>query len=294
MTDELQAAYDECLHVARSHYENFPVASWLIPGHLRIHVAAIYNFARRADDLADEGDDSADEKIAALDAMDVSLDECLVSRNTGDYLFLALASTIREHQLDPTLFHDLLSAFKQDVTKTRYRDFNEVLDYCRRSANPVGRLMLQLFNEASEENNTDSDRICSALQLINFMQDIQQDLVENDRVYFPLDEMQSAGVTVEDLKNRSIEPHVVSFVQSQTIRARNMLQEGAALGQRLKGRFGMEIRAIISGGLRICDALLIQGNNIYSRPRLTTRDKIGMLLDGMSGNRQPPIGNNPS
>jgi squalene synthase HpnC len=198
---------------------------------------------------------------------------------------MALASTIKEHQLDVTLLHDLLSAFKQDVTKTRYQDFNEVLDYCRRSANPVGRLMLQLFNEASEENCADSDRICSALQLINFLQDIQQDLVENDRVYFPLDEMQAAGVSVDNLKNKSLEPHVVSFVQSQTIRARQMLLQGSALGKRLGGRFGMEIRAITSGGLRICDALLAQGDNIYSRPRLTTRDKVGMFLDGLTGIR---------
>ena len=159
MTDELQAAYDECLRVARSHYENFPVASWLVPAHLRIHVAAIYNFARHADDLADEGNDTAEDKITALEAMGQSLDQCLDKQGNGDYLFLALANTISEYRLDPALFHDLISAFKQDVTKTRYRDFAEVMDYCRRSANPVGRLMLQLFGQATDENNTDSDKI---------------------------------------------------------------------------------------------------------------------------------------
>lgn len=281
MADELQAAYDECLRIARSHYENFPVASWLVPAHLRIHVAAIYNFARRADDLADEGNDTAEDKIAALEAMGQSLDQCLDKRGNGDYLFLALANTINEYRLDPALFHDLISAFKQDVTKTRYRDFAEVIDYCRRSANPVGRLMLQLFGQATDENNTDSDKICSALQLINFMQDIQQDLVENDRVYFPMDEMLAAGVNIEDLKKKSTEPQVVEFVHAQTTRAKNMLLEGAGLGKRLNGRFGMEIRAIISGGLHICNALLNQGNDIYARPRLGMIDKLGMLKDSI-------------
>ena len=281
MNDELTAAYDECLKVAQSHYENFPVASWLVPEHLRIHVATIYNFARRADDFADEGDASADKRIAALEHMGKSLDDCLKNIPAHDYLYVALNNTINQYSLDPSLFHDLLSAFKQDVSKTRYKDFNEVLDYCSRSANPVGRLMLQLFDAASDQNNHDSDLICSALQLINFMQDIQQDLTENDRIYFPRSEMKAAGVTIDDLKNQSTEPHVIEFVRQQTKRARAMMIEGASLGKRLNGRFGMEIRAIISGGLYICDALLDQGNNIYSRPRLTVRAKFSMLIDSL-------------
>jgi len=281
MNDELTSAYEQCLQVARSHYENFPVASWLVPKHLRIHVAAIYNFARRADDFADEGNAKAEERIAALEHMGKALDNCLNNQHSDDYLFVALANTIQQHKLDPALFHDLLSAFKQDVTKTRYKDFNEVLDYCRRSANPVGRLMLQLFNESNEQNNQDSDKICSALQLINFMQDIQQDLTENSRIYFPQSEMKAAGITIDDLKNQSTEPHVVAFVHQQTKRARAIMLEGSSLGKRLKGRFGMEIRAIISGGLQICNTLLNQGDNIYSRPRLTARAKFKMLIDSL-------------
>lgn len=289
MTNDLQAAYDECLRIAHAHYENFPVASWLVPARLRIHVAAIYNFARRADDLADEGDDNVQTRLDALTAMGRSLDTCLQATTADDYLFLALGNTVRQHQLDPQLLHDLLSAFSQDVTQTRYQDFAEVLDYCRRSANPVGRLMLQLFGEASAQNNQDSDKICSALQLINFLQDIQQDLVENDRVYFPLDEMQAANVNVDELRASSQQPHVVSFVHQQTRRARDMLMDGASLGSRLHGRFGMEIRAIISGGLHICDALLAQGDDIYSRPRLSATTKVRILLAGIfSGSRQVP------
>lgn len=286
MSSDLELAYAQCIAVAQSHYENFPVASWLVPKHLRIHVATIYNFARRADDFADEGDDPPEQKIAALEHMADDLNACLDGQYS-DYLFHALSNTIQQYRLDPQLFLDLLSAFTQDISKTRYENFDEVLDYCRRSANPVGRLMLQLFNEASEQNNVDSDRICTALQLINFYQDIQQDLVENDRVYFPLDEMNKASVSIEELRQKNTSAHVTGFIQEQILRAKNMMLEGAPLGQRLRGRFGLEIRAIISGGLHICNALQMQGDNVYSRPRLTFIDKLGMIKDSFFGNNHP-------
>ncbi|TNF93662.1 MAG: squalene synthase HpnC [Gammaproteobacteria bacterium] len=278
MTPELTAAYESCMAVARSHYENFPVASWLVQKHLRIHVATIYTFARRADDLADEGTDSPEQKIAALKQMGDLLNNAVQGKPDDDFLYIALANTIDEYQLDPQLFHDLLDAFTQDVSKARYENFDKVLDYCRRSANPVGRLMLQLFGEATEENNRDSDLICSALQLINFMQDIQQDLTENDRIYFPQDEMQAAGITDQDFRDRNTAPHVVAFVRQQTQRAQQMMLDGASLGNRLKGRFGLEIRTIIQGGLAICNALFAQGDDIYSRPRLTLTNKLSMLF----------------
>ena len=281
MNERLQSSYDECLKVARAHYENFPVASWLIPKPLRIHVATIYTFARRADDLADEGDDTPEQRITALQLMGSELNKAVSGTPADHFLYISLAHTINKYQLDPQLFHNLLDAFTQDVVQTRYTNFAEVLDYCRRSANPVGRLMLQLFGEDTEQNNHDSDLICSALQLINFMQDIQQDLIENDRVYFPLDEMTQANISIDDLKNKSSEAHVVEFIHSQTQRAQQMVRDGSGLGKRLKGRFGMEIRAIISGGLRICDALLLQGGDIYSRPRLTASAKFRMLVDSL-------------
>lgn len=292
----LQSAYARCVAVARAHYENFPVASWLLPRDLQIHVAAIYTFARRADDIADEERGPANARIARLRAMGAALDDALSAAAAADEqsgpseqdgqdkqgidadpLFIALAATIRRYRLEPGLFHDLLDAFIQDTTKTRYADFAEVLDYCRRSANPVGRLMLQLFQQDDAVNLRDSDLICSSLQIINFMQDIQQDVLENDRVYLPLDEMAAAGVTIADIKGQSTAPHVVAFVQAQTRRARRMMRDGAALGQRLPGRFGLEIRAIIHGGLRVCEALLNQGADIYSRPRLGVTDKLAIL-----------------
>lgn len=281
MDGRLKDAYEHCMGVAQSHYENFPVASWLIPKDLRIHVATIYTFARQADDIADEGDDPPEVKKKALQQMGQDLDDALNYKVMTEPLYCALRHTIHYYTLDPQLFHDLLDAFTQDVDKTRYQDFNEVMDYCRRSANPVGRLMLQLFREASEENLQDSDKICSALQLINFMQDIQQDLIENDRVYFPLDEMKQAGVSIDDLKSKSTDSHVVEFVRQQTQRAQQMMLDGSGLGHRLSGRFGMEIRAITNGGLAICDALLAQGNDIYSRPRLSRKDKVKIFTSAI-------------
>ncbi len=281
MDDRLQADYNHCMAVARSHYENFPVASWLIPGELRRSVAAIYAFARRADDLADEGDDSPEARIAALKKMGTDLTMALNGPIADDPLFRALRHTIRCYQLDAQLFHDLLDAFTQDVNKTRYDSFDEVLDYCRRSANPVGRLILQLSDQSTERNNHDSDLICSALQLINFLQDIRQDLIENNRVYLPLDEMTEAGVSVKDLQNQNKQPHIVDFIRAQTFRAQRMMLDGADLGKRLSGRLGLEIRTIINGGLAICETLLAQGSDVYSRPRLTYKNKFSMFARAM-------------
>ena len=273
----LDDAYEDCLSLARSHYENFPVASILVPKELQRPIAAIYTFARRADDIADESDRPAQQKVAELIGMEMELKSVLEGNAAEQPLYLALHDSIERYQLNPQYFLDLTDAFKQDASKTRYKDFREVIDYCRRSANPVGRLMLQLTGNASAENNRDSDIICSALQLINFMQDIQQDLLENNRIYFPQDEMKAAGVKDADFKSASTQMHVVKFVRTQTRRARQMLVQGSVLGKRLPGRFGLEIRTITQGGLHICDALLKQGPDIYSRPRLTLMNKLSML-----------------
>jgi len=279
--DHLQADYGHCMAVARSHYENFPVASWLMPAELRKHVAVIYTFARQADDLADEGHHSPEARITALQKMGADLDMALNGHSVDDPLFRALQHTTEHYRLDVQLFHDLLDAFMQDVDKTRYESFAEVLDYCRRSANPIGRLMLQLSGQAMQRNNHDSDLICSALQLINFLQDIRQDLVENNRVYLPMDEMSAAGVSVQDLQKQSKGTHITDFIHAQTIRAQQMMLNGAGLGRRLSGLIGLEIRIIINGGLSVCNALLAQGDEVYSRPRLTRKNKINMLTKAL-------------
>lgn len=274
---QLQAAYQHCLDLAESHYENFPVASKLLPEKTRKPVAAIYAFARKADDIADEGDLQAEERIRQLDVLETQLERMSRGEMSDDPGFTALADTIQQHKLPLQLFKDLLSAFKQDVTTTRYTTIEQIQDYARRSANPVGRLMLHLTNNASEENLADSDKVCTALQLINFYQDIQQDINENDRLYIPLAELESYELGPEDIRMQNQGSAMQALLQFQYHRAQKMLVEGSGLGGRLKGRFGFEIRMIIAGGLRICHKLAHQ-DDLYSRPRLNKLDWIRILM----------------
>ena len=273
----LQNAYAECLQMAQSHYENFPVASRLLPRRLRRPIAVIYAFARRADDFADEGDLSNDERIAAL--TDFSNKLILIEQNKAvdDATFIALADVIKQHQLPISLFHDLLTAFKMDVTKKRYANFGEVMEYCRFSANPVGRLLLHLNNATSPQNLGYSDSVCSALQLTNFLQDISQDLEESDRIYLPQDEMEQFAVSEEDIRNRLTNSSSRRLIQFQIRRTAKLMQAGAPLGKVLKGRMGLELRMTIMGGSRILYKLDQQHDDVFSRPRLSKWD-IGWII----------------
>lgn len=265
-------SYAWCEDLARTHYENFPVASRLLPVHLRRPVAAVYAFARLADDMADEGTLPPADRIAALDDWGRQLDRALTGE-AGHPVFIALADTVLHHRVPPALFHDLLSAFRQDVVKRRYASFDELLDYCRRSADPVGRILLHLAHEATPENLHLSDRVCSALQLINFWQDLAQDVDENDRIYLPQDAMAGHGVTEAHLRQRRSDRAMMRLMRAEYRRARAMMEEGTALGRRLRGRFGLEIRLIIQGGLRVLDRLEAQ-EDVFSRPRLRRRDAV--------------------
>ncbi len=284
----IEAAYDHCLARAHSHYENFPVASLLLPRRIRRPVAAVYAFARTADDLADEGELTAPERIAALDALGAALDRAVAGEPTTDPMLIATADAIHRHRLPVQLFHDLLTAFRQDATTRRYADFNEVRAYCRCSADPVGRLLLHLFEEASAENLRLSDRICSALQLINFLQDIAQDLEENDRIYLPQDEMARFGVSELDLAERRVTQPLRKLLAFQIERTRTMMLEGAPLGRRLPGRFGLEIRLIVEGGLAILDRLETDLADPFARPRLRSRDQLAMLFRALFLHRTTP------
>ena len=272
----LADAYHHCLNLTRSHYENFPVASRLLPRQLQRPISVIYAFARSADDFADEGDLSADIRLARLDDYVSKLDAIRAQQELTDPIFIALADVIARHQLPFEPFYDLLTAFRQDVTKQRYADFAEVLDYCRHSANPVGRLVLHLAREATPDNLRDSDAICSALQLINFWQDLDQDLSENDRIYLPQDEMAACGVTTEQLAARRSDAALRTLLDAQIERARQLLLSGAPLGRRLTGRLGLEIRATVQGGLAVLDALA-RREDLFARPRLRRKDWLGIL-----------------
>lgn len=275
--ETLQNAYAQCLQLARSHYENFPVASWLLPKHLRQPIAVIYAFARRADDFADEGDLSNDERITALTDYGNKLHLLEQGKEVNEPTFIALADVIKKHELPFQLFHDLLTAFKMDVTKTRYANFGEVMEYCRFSANPVGRLLLHLNNAATPKNLGMSDAVCSALQLTNFLQDVTQDIEESDRIYIPQDEMVQFGVSEDDIRNKVTNPASRRLVEFQIRRTVKLMQAGAPLGKVLKGRMGFELRMTIMGGSRILYKLNEQYNDVFSRPRLNKWDYVWVL-----------------
>jgi squalene synthase HpnC len=236
------------------HYENFPVASLLLPSRLRPPIALIYRFAREADDFADEGDAPGPVRLGQLERFRDQLRKIERGQAPDIPWFSELASAIRRHGLPVGAFADLLSAFAQDVTKQRYADVSEVLDYCRRSANPVGRLLLKLFQRESDQNIRWSDEICSALQLVNFWQDVAIDYAKN-RVYLPQDEMQRHGVTERHIAGRRCDDAWRALIRFQIARARGMLQSGAPLGRALPGRIGLEIRATVQGGLRILEKI---------------------------------------
>jgi len=255
------------------HYENFPVASLLLPPRLREPVGIIYRFARTADDFADEGNDPPEARLRKLDDYRRQLETPL------DPILRDVAKIIREHDLPVGLFGDLLDAFAQDVTKKRYADFAEVLDYCRRSANPVGRLLLHLSKRTSDSDLRSSDAICSALQLINFWQDVDIDYAKDNRVYLPQDEMARFGVTEGHLHERLCDDPWRSLMEFQVGRARSLMLSGSGLGKTLPGRIGLEIRATIQGGLRILEKIERAGYDVFRRrPRLGALDWPVLLL----------------
>lgn len=259
------------------HYENFPVASILLPKRLRPAVEAIYAFARSADDLADEGDATPAQRLAALAAYEAALDKIARGEAGHAPIFERLAGVVRAYELPLQPFYDLLSAFRQDVTVTRYARYDALLDYCARSANPVGRLMLHLYGAASDDNLRDSDAICSALQLINFLQDVAIDL-HKERIYLPLEDLARFAVPPSDLDQPDARPRWRAMMKFQVQRARALMLSGAPLALRLDGRIGFELRMVVQGGLTILDAIEAVDYDVFRhRPQLGKRDwlKVG-------------------
>ena len=260
------------------HYENFPVASILLPKRLRRAVEIIYHFARQADDFADEGDIPDAERLAKLDAFRTELNRIAAHETPLTPLFVDVAKIVERHQLPLQLFHDLLDAFSQDVVKKRYANFDEVLDYCRRSANPVGRLLLHLYEQATPTNLIYSDAICTSLQLINFWQDVEKDYAIN-RIYLPLDEMARFGVTEALIAEGQVNKAWLALMQFQIQRARDLMNSGKPLGTILTGRIGLEMRLIIAGGLRILAKLEgVRYDMFKQRPVLRPFDWVIMLI----------------
>lgn len=264
--------------MAVEHYENFPVASILLPPRLRPAVQAIYRFARSADDIADEGDASPKQRLAELAAYRRGLDRIERGLPAENPIFAALQDAVLQHDLPLAALRDLISAFEQDVHVKRYTDYASLLDYCRRSANPVGRLMLALYGHQDEAALRASDAICSALQLINFWQDVAIDL-EKDRVYLPQEDLQAFGVDEAMLRRQEVTAQWRALMRFQVQRSRALMLEGATLPRRLPGRIGWELRLVVQGGLRILEKIETVDFDVFRRrPTLGKRDLPGMLL----------------
>jgi len=261
-----------------NHYENFPVASALLPRRLRFPVQVIYRFARSADDIADEGDLDPAARLAQLSQYRVRLRNLSQQEGVMDDIFCDLARVIAEHQLPSHPFFDLLDAFSQDVTQKRYSTFPELLDYCRRSANPIGRLLLHLFGRQERHLFELSDRVCSSLQLINFLQDVEADY-RKDRIYIPMDEMERFRVSENQIAQGDLSGGWCALMQYQVARARGLLDSGASLGYELPGRIGLELRMIIAGGRRVLDKLQAVNGDVFNRrPVLKAWDWATMFL----------------
>ncbi|WP_301102551.1 squalene synthase HpnC [Propionivibrio sp.] len=258
------------------HYENFPVASILLPGRLRRPIEAIYRFARGADDIADEGQASDAERLQGLDTYRAELDRIERGEPPASVPFAELADVIRHWRLPLQLFRDLLDAFAQDIVKKRYADYPELLDYCRRSANPIGRLLVHLAGRASDENLRHSDCICTSLQLINFWQDIAIDWQKN-RIYLPQIDLARFGIDEAQLDDFRWSAQWAALLDFQTDRTRALMLEGAPLVHQLPGRMGWEIRLTIQGGLRILEQIRrVRGDVYRHRPLLRPADWLRM------------------
>ena len=281
-----EAAYAACMRMAGQHYENFPVASRLLPKASRPHIAAIYAFARAADDFADEGDVTDAARISALEVWQWRLHEALAGRIESDgsdaaHVFTALSATIRKFNLEVELFEDLLSAFCQDVLVKRYETWVELLNYCRRSASPVGRLVLRVCGYRNATLDQQSDAICNALQLTNFWQDVAVDW-KKGRVYVPRELTGASGAVESSLAAGEWTPEWESALRDAVARTRSLFAEGRPLVDAVQGRLRYELRATWLGGSRILDKLeRHRFDALHHRPTLDWRDVSRIALESV-------------
>lgn len=271
--------YAVCLELARAHYENFPVASWLVPRTMRRDIAALYAFARIADDAADEGDLAPDARHAMLDKWEERLQAAAAGTALDDgtrdgAVFAALAQTIAARRLPVSLFTDLLSAFHQDIDVTRYATWTDLLDYCRRSANPVGRLVLRISGRDDAALDGSSDAVCTALQLTNFWQDLDRDRAKG-RVYLPADVIAAHGADEAAITSRRMTPALRAALADAASRTRDLFERGRFVCEQVSGRLGLELRATWLGGTRVLDRLEHTGFDVFEgRPALGLRDAL--------------------
>ena len=292
MPRDLDRAYAACERLAREHYENFPVASRLLPAPMRARVAAVYAFARGAAYFADEGERTEIERLRLLDAWTGKLLAAVAGAGAapGDteeerLVFTAVAHSIAARQLPVSLFEDLVSAFSQDVMKRRYADWSEVLDYCRRSANPVGRLVLRIAGYDDPGLDRSSDALCTALQLTNFWQDLEGDW-RRGRIYVPLEELDASGAREADLDRGALTPAWRAALERAGMRTRELFDQGRAVCDGVSGRLGWELRLTWLGGARILERLARSGYDALDhRPTLGWGDGPVLLVRALRWRR---------
>jgi squalene synthase HpnC len=274
-----------CKRLAESHYENFHVASWFLPKDLRPHFHSIYAYCRVSDDLGDEvGDRSA--ALALLDFWGRELDACYEGRARHP-VFVALAETIRDCFIPKEPFADLLVAFRQDQTVTRYQTIEDVLGYCRYSANPVGRLVLYACGESNDENLRLSDATCSALQLANFWQDVREDYARG-RIYIPKNDMEVFRVSEEQIAERVVTPEFRGLMRCEVDHACSLFEEGLPLIGRVHRDLALDLDLFSRGGLEILRAIERQGYDVLSaRPAISRSRKLALLTRAVSGKLLP-------
>jgi squalene synthase HpnC len=278
----LNIAYNRAVDFAKSHYENFPVVSLFIPKELRKHVAVVYQFARQADDLADEGSAASKTRIERLEQYEFQLKNCLQGNYENDF-WSVLNNTITLLKLTPKYFYDLLSAFKQDVTKKSYSSFDDLLNYCERSANPVGRIILEIFGVSDKEALKYSDAICTALQLTNFYQDVSVDIVKG-RIYIPLDEMKTFGVNENVFELKKNNTNFILLLKYQIDRTKKLFDEGWKLIPFLPDNLKKQIILTILGGKEILRKIeQIDYNVLQERPSLGKFDFIKIFFKAILG-----------
>jgi squalene synthase HpnC len=281
MNFDLSEGYSEALRLAKTHYENFPVISFLLPGEIKKHIAIIYWFARTADDIADEGKINSIERIQKLDDVQSRL-EALLSGDYNNNLEFALADTINKKKLSSQHFFDLLTAFKQDVTKSRYENFIELINYCKYSANPVGRLILELFDIRDKNLNLLSDKICTALQITNFLQDTLIDY-HNGRIYMPQDEMIEYGVREKIFEAEKPDDNFKRLIGFNVNRTQNLFNDGKELIKHLKGGLKIEIDWTVKGGECILEKIRKSDFDVLGkRPSLNKFDYAKIFLKSIS------------
>ena len=276
----LEQAQQYCAHLARTHYENFSVATWFLPKRLRQHFFNVYAYCRISDDLGDEVGDTA-ASLALLDLWQRELDSCYEGIPKHP-VFVALSETVRQFDVPKHEFSDLLTAFRQDQTVTRFETFNDVLGYCQYSANPVGHLVLYLCGYRDAERQTLSDATCTALQLANFWQDVTVDL-QKDRVYLPLDLLDAHGYPLDALFARKFDQRFRAAMQEAVDITRGLFVKGLPLADSVDRRLAIDLELFSRGGLKILEKIERQDYDVLrARPVISKTERVGLLLGAIT------------